>query len=118
MLKLKRGGPDERVHHPVHPLFCQNPFHIHSQLLRSAQHCSAGALLAEELRPRGIAVANLHPGFNRTDMTRKYEAIWDIEGAVESEVGAKRVLHEVGRVGLLESGCPFVNCEDGLLIPY
>lgn len=78
----------------------------------------AGALLAEELRPRGIAVANLHPGFNRTDMTRKYEAIWDIEGAVESEVGAKRVLHEVGRVGLLESGCPFVNCEDGLLIPY
>ena len=78
----------------------------------------AGALLAEELRPRGIAVANLHPGFNRTDMTRKYEAIWDIEGAVESEVGAKRVMHEVGRVGLLESGCPFVNCEDGLLIPY
>ena len=51
-------------------------------------------------------------------MTRKYEAIWDIEGAVESEVGAKRVMHEVGRVGLLESGCPFVNCEDGLLIPY
>ena len=46
------------------------------------------------------------------------EAIWDIEGAVESEVGAKRVMHEVGRVGLLESGCPFVNCEDGLLIPY
>ena len=78
----------------------------------------AGALLAEELRPRGIAVANLHPGFNRTDMTRKYEDIWDIEGAVESEVGAKRVLHEVGRVGLLDSGCPFVNCEDGLLIPY
>ena len=77
-----------------------------------------GALMAEELRPKGIAVANLHPGFNRTAMTKKYEAIWDIEGAVEQEVGAKRVWHEVGRVELVEQGCPFVNCEDGLEIPY
>ena len=22
----------------------------------------------------------LHPGFNKTDMTKKYEAIWEIEG--------------------------------------
>ena len=51
-------------------------------------------------------------------MTKKYEHIWDIEGAVESEVGAKRVMHEIGRCGLLDSGAPFINCEDGLLIPY
>jgi len=76
-----------------------------------------GALMAEELRGKGIAVANLHPGFNRTDMTRKYEHIWDIEGAVEASVGAKRVWHEVGRVTLTQAGCPFVNCEDGLEIP-
>ncbi len=48
----------------------------------------------------------------------RYAHIWDVEGAVESEVGAKRVMHEIGRVGLLESGAPFINCEDGLLIPY
>ena len=76
-----------------------------------------GALMAEEVRGRGIAVANLHPGFNRTDMTRKYEHIWDIEGAVEASVGAKRVWHEIGRVKLEKQGCPFVNCEDGLEIP-
>jgi NAD(P)-dependent dehydrogenase (short-subunit alcohol dehydrogenase family) len=88
----------------------------HHMCKAAANMC--GVLMAEELRPKGIAVANLHPGFNRTDMTRKYEHIWDVEGAVESEVGAKRVMHEIGRVGLLESGAPFINCEDGLLIPY
>jgi hypothetical protein len=25
-------------------------------------------------------VSMLHPGFNKTDMTKKYEAIWEIEG--------------------------------------
>ena len=88
----------------------------HHMCKAAANMC--GVLMAEELRPKGIAVANLHPGFNRTDMTRKYAHIWDIEGAVESEVGAKRVMHEIGRIGLLDSGAPFINCEDGLLIPY
>ena len=54
-----------------------------------------GVLLSEELKKQGIAVLMLHPGFNRTGMTSKYSAIWDIEGAVEASVGAKRVLHEV-----------------------
>jgi len=88
----------------------------HHMCKAAANMC--GVLMAEELRPKGIAVANLHPGFNRTEMTRKYEHIWDIEGAVECSVGSKRVMHEIGRVGLLESGAPFINCEDGLLIPY
>lgn len=88
----------------------------HHMCKSAANMC--GVLMAEELRPKQIAVANLHPGFNRTDMTRKYEHIWDIEGAVECSVGAKRVMHEIGRVGLLDSGAPFINCEDGLLIPY
>ena len=88
----------------------------HHMCKAAANMC--GVLMAEELRPKGIAVANLHPGFNRTAMTKKYEHIWDIEGAVECEVGAKRVMHEIGRVGLLDSGAPFINCEDGLLIPY
>jgi len=47
------------------------------------------------MKRSGMSVSILHPGFNRTDMTRKYEQIWDIEGAVEANVGAKRVLHEI-----------------------
>lgn len=29
----------------------------------------------------------LHPGFNRTDMTKKYAHIWDEEGAVPPAEG-------------------------------
>jgi len=77
----------------------------------------AGMLLAQELKSEGIIVTMLHPGFNRTDMTSKYSEIWDIEGAVDSSIGAKRVCHEIAlmspdRIGL------FINCEDGLLIPW
>lgn len=31
----------------------------------------------------------LHPGFNKTDMTKKYEAIWEIEG--EEGVGSGEI---------------------------
>mmetsp|Transcript_25409 Transcript_25409/g.37412 ORF Transcript_25409/g.37412 Transcript_25409/m.37412 type:complete len:293 (-) Transcript_25409:304-1182(-) len=77
----------------------------------------AGVLLAEELRPKGHPVILLHPGFNRTEMTKKYEEIWDIEGAVEPSAGAKRVLYEVIR-GSMETTGKVINCEDGLLIPW
>ena len=50
-------------------------------------------------------------------MTKKYEHIWEVEGAVDSSIGAKRVLHEVGILGISESGT-FINCEDGLQIPW
>jgi NAD(P)-dependent dehydrogenase (short-subunit alcohol dehydrogenase family) len=76
-----------------------------------------GRLLSFELRARGVAVALLHPGFNRTDMTAKYAAIWDAEGAVAPEVGAKRVLHEVNSMSLARTG-RFINCEDGKEIPW
>ena len=39
------------------------------------------------------------------------------EGAVEAAIGAKRVLHEVGGVSMETSG-KFINCEDGLQIPW
>jgi len=76
-----------------------------------------GVLLAEELKASGICVVLLHPGFNRTEMTKKYEHIWDIEGAVPPAEGALRVLHEVVRASLEKTGA-FVNCEDGLRIPW
>lgn len=76
-----------------------------------------GVLLAEELKPKGIAVGLFHPGFNRTTMTARYADIWDIEGAVEPDVGARRVLHETTRLSLDTSG-DFINCEDGKPIPW
>ena len=56
-------------------------------------------------------------GFNKTDMTKKYEKIWEVEGAVDPSIGAKRVLHEVGIASMATSG-HFINCEDGLEIPW
>jgi len=77
----------------------------------------AGKLLSIELARKGYSVSILHPGFNRTDMTSKYSHIWDIEGAVDSQIGAKRVLHEINIQGPETNGL-FINCEDGLQIPW
>lgn len=76
-----------------------------------------GVLLSQELKSKEIPVVMLHPGFNRTDMTRKYAHIWDIEGAVESTEGAKRVMFECLKADMSSTG-KFINCEDGLLIPW
>ena len=77
----------------------------------------AAALLAQEVKGMGYSVLLLHPGFNKTEMTKKYEHIWEIEGAVDPKVGAKRVLYEVIKNGMDETG-NFINCEDGLQIPW
>lgn len=76
-----------------------------------------GVLLSEELKSKGISVTLLHPGFNRTEMTKKYEHIWDIEGAVDPKEGAMRVLYEIGQATMANTGA-FINCEDGLTIPW
>jgi len=74
-------------------------------------------LLSQELKKKGISVGVFHPGFNKTEMTKKYEAIWEIEGAVDAAVGAKRVFHEITRLSMDTTG-KFINCEDGLEIPW
>ncbi|GMH86092.1 hypothetical protein TrVE_jg4432 [Triparma verrucosa] len=76
-----------------------------------------GVLVSQEFRSKNIPVTILHPGFNKTEMTKKYEKIWEIEGAVDAAVGAKRVLHEVGLINMERTG-KFINCEDGLEIPW
>lgn len=77
----------------------------------------AAVLLSEEVKKMGYSVHLLHPGFNRTEMTAKYKDIWDVEGAVEPIVGAKRVLYEIGKASMETTG-KLINCEDGLLIPW
>jgi len=80
--------------------------------------CNMAAVLAsEELKKKGFSIILLHPGFNRTKMTEKYKDIWDIEGAVDPSVGAKRVLYEAMKSSMETTG-QFINCEDGLRIPW
>lgn len=79
-----------------------------------------GVLVQEELRKMGVCVSILHPGFNKTDMTKKYEKIWEVEGAVDPSTGAKRVTHEIQRMydSPEEMEGAFINCEDGMNIPW
>jgi len=76
-----------------------------------------GVILSQELKAANIPLQMLHPGFNRTAMTQKYAHIWDIEGAVEPHIGAKRVLYETLKADMSTSGS-VINCEDGLRIPW
>ena len=48
----------------------------------------------QEVKSKSVAVAVLHPGFNKTARTAKYKDIWEVEGAVDPECGAKHVLYE------------------------
>jgi len=105
--------------------FTQNPtpkfgeeFHGNYGHHMSRAACNImGVILAQELKADGIPVQMLHPGFNRTAMTQKYAHIWDIEGAVEAHIGAKRVLYETLKADMSTSGS-VINCEDGLRIPW
>ena len=96
----------------------QNPTgHDYGHHMSKSAANMGGVLLAQELAPKGVMVQMLHPGFNKTGMTKKYEHIWEVEGAVDASMGAKRVLHEVGRMTPEHNGL-FINCEDGLQIPW
>eukprot|EP00527_Entomoneis_sp_CCMP2396_P004843 CAMPEP_0198141228 /NCGR_PEP_ID=MMETSP1443-20131203/4253_1 /TAXON_ID=186043 /ORGANISM="Entomoneis sp., Strain CCMP2396" /LENGTH=277 /DNA_ID=CAMNT_0043803899 /DNA_START=221 /DNA_END=1054 /DNA_ORIENTATION=+ len=74
-------------------------------------------LLAQEVKEKGIMVGVFHPGFNKTGMTAKYKEIWEVEGAVDASCGAKRIFYETGHLSMESSG-KFINCEDGLEIPW
>lgn len=105
--------------------FTQNPvpkpgeeFHGNYGHHMSRAACNImGVILSQELAADEIPVQMLHPGFNRTTMTQKYAHIWDIEGAVEPHVGAKRVLYETLKADMSTSGS-VINCEDGKRIPW
>lgn len=98
--------------------FTQNPEgHDYGHHMSRSACNMGGVLLSQELKAAGIPVLLLHPGFNKTDMTAKYSHIWEVEGAVDVGVGAKRVLHEVGLLSMETTG-RFINAEDGLQIPW
>ena len=47
----------------------------------------------------------------------RYAEIWEVEGAVDASIGAKRVLYEVKGATMERTGM-LINCEDGLMIPF
>ena len=54
------------------------------------------------------------------DVMASYGHVRDLvpkEGAVDPDVGARRVLYETGKLSMETSG-KFINCEDGLEIPF
>eukprot|EP00040_Diaphanoeca_grandis_P005621 m.33735 g.33735 ORF g.33735 m.33735 type:complete len:176 (-) comp16865_c0_seq1:60-587(-) len=98
--------------------FTQNPDGGDYGHHMSRAACNIGCvLMAQEFKTKEIPVLILHPGFNSTDMTAKYAHIWEEEGAVDASVGAMRVLHEVEKATMERTGM-FINCEDGLQIPF
>lgn len=58
---------------------------------------AVGKSLAEDLRPRGIAVFLLHPGFVQTDMTGG-------NGDVTPEQAASNLIARIDQLGMAESG--------------
>ena len=96
----------------------QNPNgHDYGHHMSKAAANMMAKLLSIELKEKGIAVGIFHPGFNKTEMTAKYKDDWDEEGAVDPSVGAKRIMYETGKLSMDTSG-QFINCEDGLQIPW
>ncbi|KAJ7062439.1 oxidoreductase [Mycena belliarum] len=65
-----------------------------------------GRLLALDLAPRGIAVALVHPGFMRTEMTAGvgYDKYWDAGGAVPPAEAAASLIPFVDAFTLEMSG--------------
>ena len=76
-----------------------------------------GFLLSMQLKDKGIAIGVFHPGFNRTEMTKVLKEKWDEMGAVDPNIGAKRVLYEASKLSMETSGV-FRNTKDGLEIPW
>jgi NAD(P)-dependent dehydrogenase (short-subunit alcohol dehydrogenase family) len=70
---------------------------------------AAGVSLARDLKPRGIAVAILHPGAVRTDMTSGH-------GAIEADEAARGLLRRIDELTLETSG-QFQH-QNGEILPW
>lgn len=72
---------------------------------KSALNMSA-KLLSLDLKDRGIAVATVHPGFMRTEMTKSvgFDKFWDAGGAVTPDVAAKSLVEWVATFDISKTG--------------
>ena len=70
---------------------------------------SAGVSLAHALRPRGITVALLHPGYVRTDMTGG-------NGHIDPDQAAAQLLEQIEALEIEDSGC--FRHANGEVLPW
>jgi len=70
---------------------------------------SAGVSLAHALRPRGITVALLHPGYVRTGMTGG-------NGHIDPDQAAARLLEQIEALEIEDSGC--FRHANGEVLPW
>ncbi|KAF2845210.1 NAD(P)-binding protein [Plenodomus tracheiphilus IPT5] len=63
-------------------------------------------LLSLDLKGRGVAVAAVHPGFMRTEMTRSvgYDQFWDDGGAVTPDVAARSLANWIETFDISKTG--------------
>ncbi|KAF2649821.1 NAD(P)-binding protein [Lophiostoma macrostomum CBS 122681] len=72
---------------------------------KSALNMSA-KLLSLDLKNRGVAVATVHPGFMRTEMTKGvgFDKFWDAGGAVTPDVAAKSLIEWIETFDISKTG--------------
>jgi NAD(P)-dependent dehydrogenase (short-subunit alcohol dehydrogenase family) len=63
-------------------------------------------LLSLDLKDRGVAVAAVHPGFMRTEMTKNvgFDKFWDEGGAVTPDVAAKSLVDWIEKFDVSKTG--------------
>ena len=66
----------------------------------------AGRLLSFDLKDDGVAVAMVHPGFMRTEMTKGvgFDKFWDAGGAVTPDVAAKSLVEWIDDFDMSHTG--------------
>eukprot|EP01084_Bolivina_argentea_P018629 34663_1 len=63
-----------------------------------------GRLLAWDLKPKGIAIVSIHPGFMKTDMTSHYSSLYESYGAFPASEAVPGILGAVERTSLDNTG--------------
>ena len=66
----------------------------------------AGRLLSFDLKDEGVAIAMVHPGFMRTEMTRSvgFDKFWDAGGAVTPDVAANSLIEWIDKFDISHTG--------------
>jgi multisubunit Na+/H+ antiporter MnhC subunit len=68
-----------------------------------------GKILAIDLKPRGIALVMIHPGFLKTDMTAHYSHFYEEFGAVDPQEAVGPILTAVTNVYLNIYTTPLIS---------
>jgi NAD(P)-dependent dehydrogenase (short-subunit alcohol dehydrogenase family) len=66
-----------------------------------------GKILALDLKPKGIALVMVHPGFLKTDMTAHYAHFYEEFGAMSPEEAVGPIMMAVKKVNTVCSCRPF-----------